>query len=198
MFGLVSAVAVYLMMGDRPAAPAPQPIPREDDKAIVEISGSVISSFVGTHKDFEVGGTDLKMGYYEDGSKKLTGNPVIIKVHKGENRTVQTSGRELKVSHDQNSFDLTGSVKLLDSDGFWLETDRATVNRLDSIAHIPGAATFGKRRMTGSGVGFSYDETHQILLIAQQARIKTVDEKGNTVMEMASGSGMLDRLKHMV
>jgi hypothetical protein len=47
-------------------------------------------------------------------------------------------------ANDQNSFELTGSVKLLDSDGFWLETDRATVNRVDSIAHIPGAATFGK------------------------------------------------------
>jgi hypothetical protein len=32
--------------------------------------------------------------------------------------------------------------------------------------------------MTGSGVGFSYDETHQILLIAQQARIKTRGREG--------------------
>ena len=126
-------------------------------------------------------------------------------LHRLENRGLLAAdwkatetGREAKISQDENSIELQGPVKLLDSDGFWLETDRATVNRVDSIAHIPGAATFGKGRMTGSGVGLSYDEAHQILLIAQQARIKTVDEKANTVMEMASGNGMLDRLKHVV
>ena len=66
----------------------------------------------------------------------------------------------------------------------------------DSIAHVPGAATFGKGRMTGSGVGFSYDETRQILLISQKAQIKTVDEAGKPVMELTSGTAMLDRLQH--
>ena len=50
-------------------------------------------------------------------------------MHKGENRTVTITAREAKVSKDENYFELTGPVRLEDSDGFWLETDTATVNQ---------------------------------------------------------------------
>src|SRR4029079_8738666 len=196
LVGVAYAVAVYLMMGDRHSAPPPQPIARRDAKAIVETTGSVITDFILTRRNFKLDGTDLKTGYYADGTKKVTGNPLVITVYKGESRTVQIEGHEAKVSEDENSFELIGPVKLRDSDGFWLQTDRAIVNRVDSIAHVPGAATFGKGRMTGSGVGFSYDEMHEVLLIAQEARVKTVDAAGKSVMEMAAGSGMLDRAQH--
>ena len=186
------------MMGERQAAPAPTPIKKEDDKAIVEISGPVIDRFIGTRKNFKVDGTDLKFGVYADGTKKITGTPLVITVYKGEGRTVAISGREVKITEDENSYELLGPVELLDSDGFWLKSDRAKVNRVDSIAHVPGAATFGKGRMTGSGVGFSYDEIHEVLLIAKQARVKTVDDAGKPVMEMAAGSGMLDRAQHLL
>jgi len=196
--GLASALAVYLMMGERKVAPAPQPIAKSNPKAIVETEGSVINRFIRTRKDFEITGTDVLTSYYEDGTKKLTGNPLIFIIHKGESRTVQIEGREARISQDENSFELQGPVKLLDSDGFWLKTDQARVNRVDSIAHVPGAATFGKGRMTGSGVGCSYDQMHEVLLIGQQARIKTVDSAGKPVMEMAAGSGMLDRAQHLL
>lgn len=197
--GLISAVAVYLTMGERQASPTSRPIRREDDKAIAEFSGSTLKQFVRARTNFELeGGTDVKISLYPDGSKKVTGNPLVFVVHKGDERTVKISGHEAKISQDENSVELLGPVKLLHSDGFWLETDRATVSRVDSIAHVPGAATFGKGRMTGSGVGFSYDEKREVLLIAQQARVKTVDEAGKAVMDMAAGSGMLDRAQHLL
>ena len=197
LVGLACAVAVYLMMGERQAAPAPTPIEKKDAKAIIEISGSDIDRFIGTRKTFKVGGTNLITGFYADGTKKITGTPLVITVYKGE-RQIQISGREAKITEEENSYELLGPVELLDSDGFWLKTDRAKVNRVDSIAHVPGAATFGKGRMTGSGVGFSYDEMREVLLIAKQARVKTVDEAGKPVMDMAAGSGMLDRLQHLL
>ena len=52
--------------------------------------------------------------------------------------------------------------------------------------------------MSGSGVGLSYDEMRQVLLISQQVQIKTVDEAGKPVMQMSAGSGMLDRLQHIL
>ena len=197
--GIASAVAVYMTMGERRAAPAPAPIVRSEDDTVVEFDRALVDRFSGSRKDFEI--KDAKMLGYPDGRVKLVGDPagtpLTIIVHKGETRRVRISASEAKVSKDENYFDLTGPVKLQDSDGFWLDTDRATVNRVDSIAHVPGAATFGKGRMTGSGVGFSYDETRQILLISQKAQIKTVDEAGKSVMEMSSGTAMLDRLRHL-
>jgi lipopolysaccharide export system protein LptA len=196
LVGVASALAVYLTMGERRAAPPPKPVHYENPKAIVSITGSVLKSFSGEFKDFDV--DYERADVFDDGSTKLFGNPITIVVHKGENRTFRITAREAMVDKDRNSFQLMGPVRLEDSDGFWLETATATMNRLDSIAHVPGAATFGKGRMSGSGVGFSYDEKRQVLLISKDARVKTVDEAGQPVMQLSSGTGMLDRLQHVL
>jgi lipopolysaccharide export system protein LptA len=196
LVGVASALAVYLTMGERRVAPPPKPVQYVDPKAIVSITGSLLKSFSGKFKDFEID-ADRADGY-EDGSTKLYGDPITINVRKGENRTFRVTAREARVSRDETYFELTGPVRLEDSDGFWLETAAATVNRVDSIAHIPGPATFGKGRMTGSGTGFSYDETRQVLLISKEARVKTVDETGKPVMQLSSGTAMLDRLQHVL
>jgi lipopolysaccharide export system protein LptA len=194
--GLASALAVYFAMGERRAAPPPQPVEYVDEKANLEIEGSQLTLFSGVFKDFEV--SPEWTGYYPDGSIKLVGNPLPILVHKGENRRVRITAREAKVSKDKNYFELTGPVRLEDSDGFWLETDAATVNQTDSIAHVAGAATFGKGRMSGSGIGFSYDWTREVLLISRQVQVKTTDNAGKLVMQLASGTGMLDKLQHLL
>ena len=196
LVGVASALAVYLAMGERRAAPPPKPVQYQDPKAVVSITGSVLKSFSGEFKDFDI---DYERGdVFEDGSMKLYGNPITIVVRKGENRTFRITAREAMVDKDRNSFQLTGPVRLEDSDGFWLETATATMNRLDSIAHVPGTATFGKGRMSGSGEGFSYDERRQVLLISRDARVKTVDNAGQPVMQLTSGTGMLDRLQHVL
>jgi lipopolysaccharide export system protein LptA len=200
LVGVASALAVYLTLGERRAAPPPEPVKRADPKALIEISGSFLERFSGARKEFEI--VDARSGIYEDGSVKLTGNapgkPLVILVHKGENRTFRITANEARVNKGETHFELTGPVRLEDSDGFWLETAAATVNRPDSIAHIPGPATFGKGRMRGSGVGFSYDETRQVLLISKEARVTTVDEAGKVLMQLASGTAMLDRLQHLL
>jgi lipopolysaccharide export system protein LptA len=200
LVGVASALAVYLTLGERRAAPPPEPVKRADPKALIEISGSFLERFSGAGKEFEI--IDARYGIYEDGSVKLTGNapgkPLAILVHKGEKRTFRITANEARVNKGETHFELMGPVRLEDSDGFWLETAAATVNRPDSIAHIPGSATFGKGRMSGSGVGFSYDETRQVLLISKEARVTTVDEAGKVVMQLASGTAMLDRLQHLL
>ncbi|MGH9240136.1 MAG: LPS export ABC transporter periplasmic protein LptC, partial [Vicinamibacterales bacterium] len=197
LVGVASALAVYLAMGERRAAPPPTPVQYRDPKAVVSITGSLLKSFSGEFKDFDIDAERTEI--YEDGSTKLSGDrPVTIVVRKGESRTFRITAREAKADKDRNFFELTGPVRLEDSDGFWLETATATMNRVDSIAHVPGTATFGKGRMSGSGEGFSYDEKRQILLISKDARVKTVDEAGKPVMQLTSGTGMLDRLQHVL
>ena len=194
---LLSAAGVYLAMGERRIAPPAKEIPARDPLAKVEISGCNLKNFPGLTKNFEV--TCDLMSTYDDGRVKLTGNPVTILVHKGKDRTFKITGKEVRVSRDSNYFEVFGGpVRLEDSNGFWLETDTATANQADSISHVPGAATFGKGRMKGSGIGFSYDSNREVLLISKQARVKTVDEHGKVVTDMASGTAMLDRLQHLL
>jgi lipopolysaccharide export system protein LptA len=196
LVGIASALAVYLAMGERRAAPPPKPVQYSDPKAVVSITGSLLKNFAGNTKDFEV--LYARFDVYEDGSKKFFGSPLTIVVRKGENRTVRISAPEATMSKDENHFELTGPVRLEDSDGFWLETAAASVSRGDSIAHVPGTATFGKGRMSGSGAGFSYDETRQVLLISKDARVRTMDEAGKPVMQLSSGTAMLDRVQHVL
>ena len=121
--GIASAVAVYMTMGERRAAPAPAPIVRSEDDTVVEFDRALVDRFSGSRKDFEI--KDAKMLGYPDGRVKLVGDPagtpLTIIVHKGETRRVRISASEAKVSKDENYFDLTGPVKLQDSDGFWLD-----------------------------------------------------------------------------
>ncbi len=61
----------------------------------------MLKNFPGIAKNFEVK-CDL-MSVYDDGATKLTGNPLVIIVHKGGNRTFKVIGKEAKVSKDKTS-----------------------------------------------------------------------------------------------
>src|SRR5215204_3111831 len=113
--GLTSAAGVYLTIGQRRVAPPSAPIQSKDAKAILEISGCELKNFPAIAKNFEVK-CDL-MSVYEDGATKLTGNPIVITVHKAENRTFKVIGSEAKVSKDETQFEVLGNpVRLEDSD----------------------------------------------------------------------------------
>src|SRR5688572_33436432 len=112
-------------MGERRVAPPPKPVQYVDPKAIVSITGSLLKSFSGKFKDFEID-ADRADGY-EDGSTKLYGDQITIHVRKGENRTFRVTAREARVSRDEKYFELIGQVGLEDSGGFGRDTVDVTV-----------------------------------------------------------------------
>ena len=91
---------------------------------------------------------------------------------------------------------LIGDVKLEDSDGFVLTTDRGTFHQKDLIASAPGKVAFSKGRMSGSGAGIRYDQQHDLLIISAEAQVRTTDEAGNPAMEFTAGNATLDRVNH--
>ena len=56
--------------------------------------------------------------------------------------------------------------------------------------------TFEKDRMTGSGVGMSYDKNTDVLTLADQSHVNLRDEHGNTTMEFTSGKSTFARMEH--
>jgi LPS export ABC transporter protein LptC len=190
--GIVVAGLVYFAMRERETAPAPGPVNRLDPKAILEVTQGVIEGITGIEKNFEVKYKTLQT--YDDGSTKFLGATIVV--HKGEDRTFTVSANEARTGNDQQQFQLTGSVRLEDSDGFFLTTDQATYDRKDSIAVTPSAVAFGKGRMSGSGVGITYDQANNVLVVADQAQVTTRNEAGEPVMEFTSGTATLDRTQH--
>ncbi len=191
--GVVTAGVVYLAMRVRPEAAAPAAVVRMDPKSVVEVAGAVLQGITGIEKNFEI---DSKRNHiYPDGSTKFV-DGVTIKVKKGDNRTFTVRATEALTDKDRVSIELMGAVRLEDSDGFFLTTDRATYDRAKSIARTTGAVAFGKGRMSGTGVGITYDQANNVLQVADQAQVTTRDEAGMPVMEFTGGAATLDRMQH--
>ena len=87
-------------------------------------------------------------------------------------------------------------MRLEDSDGFVLTTDAATYDRQQSVARTMGAVTFGKGRMSGSGVGITYEQAKDVLVISQQAQVTTRNEADEPVMQFSGGAATLDRVQN--
>jgi hypothetical protein len=192
VFGLAVAAIVYFGTTERQAAAPRPPVERTDPKAIFESKGGDFSRTMpeSVNKLVHLEDVGLVQGY-EDGTWRLT-DINRITVLRGEREFV-ASGRQGRLGRDMKELEITGDVKLRASDGFELQTDRATYSESDGIARTPGAVTFSKGRMSGSGTGVSWDQNTDVLTIQQQAHVVTRNEDGGTTMELASASATLDR-----
>src|SRR5204863_6534497 len=66
---------------------------------------------------------------------------------------------------------LSGGVKTKSSEGLEVDTDQATYDNIQGLATIPGKLTFKRERLTGEGVGATYDRERDILWLLDQAHI---------------------------
>src|SRR5687768_9520015 len=155
IFGVAVAAIVLFTMRDRETAAPPAPVRRADPKAVAEAVGAAMERFNRAEKNFDFAFGSSRA--YDDGSVKYA-DGITITVRKGDGRTFKVSAREAAAGKDQIELELTGDVKLQDSDGFVLTTDRGTFHQKEAIASAPGAVVFSKGRMSGSGVGIRYDQ----------------------------------------
>src|SRR5688500_1272558 len=194
IFGLAVAAIVLVALRPRETPAPPPPLQRIDPKAMAEQTGCDIERFIGSEKNFTVECASWRI--YEDGSTKFDG--LEVTVPKGENRTFKVSAKEGSTGKNEDDLGLTGDVKLEDSDGFFLTTDRGTFNQKTTVANAPDAVAFGKGRMKGTGAAIGYDQTRDLLTIGREAHVTTTDEAGQPVMDFTAGRAELDRLRHVL
>src|SRR5688572_5026420 len=191
IFGIACAIAVYAAIGERAAGTPPTPPARIDPKAILESEGAQVQQERGAERDFDI--KSERQLAYEDGSTKLVGVEIHVRGRRG--RDFVLTGREAQAGKDQQDLQLFGAVKLAASDGFVLTAESASFSRGDGIVRAPGPIAFEKGRMSGSGVGMSYDQENDVVSLLEQAQVKTANENGTTQMEFRSGSAVLNRLQ---
>jgi len=189
IFGAAVATVVYFSIGERRVPTAPVQVPRLDPNSQVEVEQGEAQRLRATVRDFSI--KFARSLAYGDGSQKMF--EVQITVNKADGRTYVVTADEAIAGKDQRERQLTGHVVLKVSDGFELTTDRATHNQDDSIVRAPGAVAFSKGHMTGSGGDAIYDQTRDILTIAEQAKINMTDEKGQPTTDFSAGTAVLDR-----
>lgn len=191
VFAVVFAVIVALGFKRRaPVASAPA-VARTDPNAIVE-------STAGRVMRFKAGREDVSVEYdkqltYANGSTKLMGVRVATDERNGE-RTFTVTGKEGDVGQNESTIALNGDVSLTASDGLHAQTEHATYADADGIVRAPGPVEFTRKRMSGSGVGMTYDKNLDVLVILDQAIIHLAPdapESGPT--DVASGEATIAR-----
>ena len=191
-FGIVFAILVYAAIGERQTTvPAERPS-RLDPRAILESAGAAFRQFQATRQNYAIE-ADQQLTY-EGGATKFI--KVTIKVRQRAGRDFVVSGREAQAGKNQEELEITGNVKLAASDGFVATMDRATFSKADATVRVAGRVSFQKGRMTGSGIGMTYDQSTDVLSLAEQARVTVTDETGKAVTEFSSDSATLARLEN--
>src|SRR6266850_6490457 len=192
IIGVAAAVVVYATMGERAkSVPVTSPV-RMDPKAIIESSGNVVQQVRGTRQDYLIEAE--RQLTYEGGFTKLIGVKITVRNRGGRDYVV--AGREAQAGENQKALQLTGGVQLTASDGFIVRTDTATFDQDTGLMTAPGAVTFERDRMRGSGTGMSYDKTADVLSLTDQSHVSLRNEHGNTTMEFNSGKSTFDRMAH--
>jgi len=189
LFGIAFAIVVYNAIDERQAAaPIDRPT-RLDPRAILESAGAVLQQFRETKRDYVVKAE--RQLHYEDGTTKSFG--VTIEVRNRGGRDFVVSGREMQADETNRLLQITGGVKLMANDGFTVEAEHATFDEADATIAAPGAVTFGKGRMSGAGVGMTYDQTTDVLSLAAAARVTVVNDAGEAVTEFNADAAVLSR-----
>lgn len=192
VFGIVFAIVVYAMIGERRSATPAAPPSGLDPRAIIESVGTTFQQFLETRQNYVIE-ADRQLTY-EGGATKFIG--VTIKVRQREGRDFVVTGREAQAGENQKELEITGDVTLAASDGFRATTDRATFSEADATVRATGPVAFQTSRLTGAGIGMTYNQSTDVLSLAEQARVTLTDETGKAVTEFTSGSATLARLQH--
>lgn len=194
VFGIATAIGVYAVMGERAQPVAVTPPARLDPKAVIESQGNVLQQVRGARQDYLIEAE--RQLTYEGGATKLIGVKVSIRNRAGRDYVI--TAREASAGERQQELHLTGAVTLEASDGFTIATEEAFFTETDGTVRAPGAFSFGRGQMSGTGAGMSYDEQNDVLSIAGDADVRITDEGGNTRTQFTAGSAVFTRPQHLL
>jgi LPS export ABC transporter protein LptC/lipopolysaccharide transport protein LptA len=136
------------------------------------------------------------MRAYGDGTAK--GEKLTVTTVRSGNRTFVLTSDRAEVGKNESSYVLEGNVQLTSSDGLTVQTDRASYLEAEGVIRAAGKVTFSRGRMSGSGIGFSYDKNQDRLRILKDARVQSIGgtnaEGAQAPMTLTSSTLNLDRV----
>ena len=197
VFVIVFVAIVIVALRTRKTVPQTGTIPaRQDPKATVE------NPTGGEYSHAKEGRIvfSIKFGsqfIYPDGRTKFGNGVELTSDRNGRKFTVTSreavivqTGPDLKTAH------FTGAVKLT-SAGVEVAAEEATYDEAEGIVKIPGAVAFKRGRMTGSGVGATYDRNREVIWLLDQAHITSpADSKGQGALEATATAAGMAQAEH--
>ena len=182
LFAIAFAATLWLVIGERRPPAAVEPIERLEPKAASEIRGGDAVQLKGAKRDVRVEFATQVL--YTDGRTKYSGFKAFIDDRGG--RSFSVSGNEAWVGKDLSAYDVTGNVELKTSDGLTASTPHAAFSEAEGILKGEGPIQFQRGRVTGSGVGFTYDRSLDRLWLLDKANINVAPAGDANAMRITS------------
>jgi LPS export ABC transporter protein LptC len=189
LIGILAAIVIYRAIKPRAPLQPPGRVERLDPKASVESIAAVLQRVRGGEEDFQL--THEKALTYADGSTKQFG--VRISVRQRGGRDYVVTAAEASAGEGQRHLQLTGQVRVVASDGFELTTESAVFDRDAGVVRALGPVSFARGRMSGSGVGMTYEQNADVLHILAMPRVTMGAAEGGTAASFVAGAATLDR-----
>lgn len=192
-------VVVSLLKGRKPPAQAAAAPSKLDPKALVQTTGG------GVHELRDAGKVTFRIKFgtqltYADGSSKFGGG-VTVEMPEKNGRRILVDSQDATITvppgRQVGTAEFTGGVKLTTSDGIVVTTSTASYNDEEQMTRIPGPLAFKKGRMTGTGVGATYDQARSVLWLLDQAKVDVAaDKKGHGAIHVTSKAAGMARAEH--
>ena len=135
-----------------------------------------------------------------DGRQLMSKGVKIFTTRNGRNLTINSQSAE--ISQKAENFEkvlLKGDVWLSGEGGMDVRTEEATYTESDGIVRMPGAVQFRKGRLSGNGVGSTYDLNREVLWLTDKATFSVqADKTGQGAMDGSAASIGLARNEHYV
>ncbi len=176
-------VALTLKRRTPPAIEAP--VARTDPSAVVEGAGLRSFRINREHEDIRIEYERLLT--YANNSTKMLG--IKVTTERAGGRVFTIAGKEGQVGEHDSTVSVVGDVVVTATDGMIVKTDRATFTEADSLVRVPGPLEFSRGRISGTGIGATYDKNQNVLFIADRATVHMdADRSGTGAMDIAAGA----------
>jgi lipopolysaccharide export system protein LptA len=190
IFGIAFAIVVVFAFKPRTRPAGKAVIVQTDPGTIVQSTGGRVQR-VRLSKEEVLIEYDRQLTY-SDNTSKLLG--VKITTTEKSGRSFTLTGKEGQAGKNESSFAIDGDVRLVASDGLAVHAEHATYTESDGMVRAPGPVEFSRGRFNGTGIGMTYDKTHDTLAITDQAVVHVrADEKGAGAADVTAGKATFAR-----
>lgn len=186
------AFAAVLVFAFRNKAPEAESVTvtSTDPKAVVE---SASGTRIEVNREQErVRVTYGRLLTYADGSVRML--DVQVSTERAGGRLFTLTADEGLVHENQSSYDFTGNMHLTATDGLSVRAESATYAERDGTVRVPGAVEFARGRLSGTGIGMTYNKNSDLMTILRQAVIHVAPgAEGSGGVDVESLSSMISR-----
>lgn len=201
-FVIVFAGVVLFTMRQRAATPADVPLPPSTVPADTKLVNQGPLEYELTQNGklrYRIVGKQHRV--YADGKNTIEhvgltlpdrkGKTIVIKADEAE--VTQPPGKELGVAVFRKN------VVLSTNDGLEVKTATATYTDANGIITVPGPVEFKRGRMSGTGVGATYDNTKDVLWLLDQVHMTVApDQAGKSRSDITAKTAGLARSDNYV